>query len=136
MHEKYDENTCILLVNNILMTREVDIIFDHEIINYLFDKRQVKTIYLFIKYGYNYFNNSMIARAIINKMYDMIKVLLILGVNIDETGTIDMTPLSIACQNGDIELVRYLIENGAALNKVDAEGSLKAAAHCRFRCPQ
>jgi hypothetical protein len=33
MHEKYDENTCILLVNNILMTREVDIIFDHEIIN-------------------------------------------------------------------------------------------------------
>jgi len=61
----------------------------------------------------------MIARAIINKMYDMIKVLLILGVNIDEIGTIDMTPLSIACQEGDISLVKYLIEKGASLNKVD-----------------
>ena len=40
--------------------------------------------------------------------------------DINEIGTIDMTPLSIACQKGNISLVKHLIEKGAALNKTDS----------------
>jgi len=116
----YDEKTMINDVSTLLNIKAVDISDMHETINYLFDKNQISTIYLFIKYGYDYHDNSMIARAIINKMNDMIEILLIIGADIDEIGPVKMTPLSVACQNGDIELVRYLIEKGAALNKVDS----------------
>ena len=116
----YDEKTMINDVSILLNIKAVDISDMHEVVNYLFNKNQINTIYLFIKYGYNYYDNSMIARAIMNKMNDMIEILLIIGADIDEIGSVEMTPLSIACQNGDIELVKYLIEKGAALNKVDS----------------
>jgi ankyrin repeat protein len=63
----------------------------------------------------------MISRAVLNKMYDMIDVLLLLGIDINEISTIDMTPLSIASQIGDIDLVKQLVEKGAAINKVDSK---------------
>ena len=115
----YDEEKNISLIKGILGIKEICVVDMHEIINYLFEKKQIKTIYLFMSYGYDFLGNSMISRAIINKMYEMIDVLIILGTDINEIGTIKMTPLSLACQIGDIKLVKHLIEKGAAINKED-----------------
>jgi len=119
MCDSYNEKNNIEDIRKLLDINGIDLTNEDNLINCLFNKNQKKTIYLFISYGYNCLNNSMIARAILNNMYDMIEVLLLLGVHIDEIGTIETTPLSIASQIGNTDLVKYLIENGASLNKVD-----------------
>ena len=119
MCDSYNEKNNIEDIRKILEINGIELTNEDNLINYLFSKKQKKTIYLFISYGYNCLNNSMIARAILNNMYDMIEVLLLLGVHIDEIGTIETAPLSIASQIGNTDLVKYLIENGASLNKVD-----------------
>ena len=115
----YDENQNIQFVMELLNLRETCVKNMHDVVNYLFDKKQIKTIYLLISYGYEYFNNSMISRAIMNSMSELIDVLLLLGTDINEIGTIETTPLSTACIVGNYNIAKYLIEKGAILNKTD-----------------
>jgi len=119
-NKDYDEEKEIDYVRKILELKVLDISEIHEVINYLFTRKQTKTIYLLISYGYNYMNNSIISRAIINDMNEMVDILILIGANINEIGTINMSALSIACQKGDLYLAKHLIEKGAAINLVDS----------------
>jgi len=119
MSDSYDENRLIQFTKKLLDLKEVDVSYMHNIIDLLFKRKQINTIYLLMSYGYDYACNCMISKAIIYDMTEMIDTLLTLGVNINETGSIIMTPLSIACQKGDLTLVKYLIEKDAAINLVD-----------------
>jgi ankyrin repeat protein len=73
-----------------------------------------------MSYGYDYMNNCMISKAVLTDASEMIEVLIILGADINEIGDMGVTPLSIACQKGDYNIVKYLIEKGAAINMVDS----------------
>jgi ankyrin repeat protein len=44
---------------------------------------------------------------------DVVKTLIEHGARVDAATTDGATPLYIACQNGQIEVVKYLIEKGA-----------------------
>ena len=115
----YDEAKNMFYVENQLIQKAVDISNMHDIVNVLFSKKQMDTIYLFIRYGYDYLNNSMISRVIMNNMNELIDVLLLLGADINEIGTIETTPLSTACIMGNYNIAKHLIEKGAVLNKTD-----------------
>jgi len=117
--KSYDERTEILFIKSLLDSKEIDVSGIHDVVNHLFKRKQISTIYLLISYGYNYLDNFMISEAILNNVYEMIDVLLLLGSDINEVGINDMTPLSIACQKGEYTLVKYLIEKGAAINMID-----------------
>jgi len=43
------------------------------------------------------------------------KVLIDAGINVNKAGDLGYTPLHVACIQGDVEMVRLLIENGADL---------------------
>ena len=119
MTDDYDENINLPYLEGLLKLKEIDVSDMHEAIDYLFKIRQNKTIYLLMSYGYDYRNKSMISKAIISEMYDMVDILLILGVGINEIGSNGMTPLSTACVKGNYEIVKHLIEKGAAINMID-----------------
>ena len=72
-----------------------------------------------MSYGYDYMNNCMISKAIINGLSEMANILIVLGVNLNEIGDIKTTPLSKACILGNYNMVKHLIEKGAAINLVD-----------------
>jgi len=118
----YDETKSINIVKGLLELKEIDVSDLHELVDYLFSKRQINTIYMLISYGYNCFDNCMISKAIINNLYNMIDILLLLGVNINEIGKVKMTPLSIACDRDDYQLALHLIEKGAAIDMEDMNG--------------
>jgi ankyrin repeat protein len=44
-----------------------------------------------------------------------VKVLIDSGINLNKAGDLGYTPLHVACMQGDLEIVRLLIENGANL---------------------
>ena len=117
--KEYDENKDISFVVKILEFKEIDINDIHEVVNYLIERKQIKTIYLLMSYGYDYMNNCMISKAIINGLSEMANILIVLGVNLNEIGDIKTTPLSTACILGNYNMVKHLIEKGAAINLVD-----------------
>ena len=124
MSPNYNENCDLTVVQESLEGRAFDISEFDVVVDYLFSRRQYKTIYLFISYGYNYMNKCLISKAIINKMYDMIDILLLLNIDINEIGTIKLTPLSVACKFGNYDVAKYLIEKGAAINMIDANNKM------------
>ena len=119
MNNDYDEEKNMELIKKLLESKAFYLTDIDDIVDHLFIKRQISTIYLLMSYGYNYLDNCMIGKAILNDMVSMIDVLLILGTDINETGSLNMTPLSIACKKGNVSLAKYLIEKSAAINMVD-----------------
>ena len=124
MSPDYNENCDLTVVQKSLEGRAFDISEFDVVVDYLFSRRQYKTIYLFISYGYNYINKCLIGKAIINKMYDMIDTLLLLNIDINEIGSLKLTPLSVACMFGNYDVAKYLIEKGAAINMIDANNKM------------
>ncbi|CAH0549684.1 unnamed protein product, partial [Brassicogethes aeneus] len=53
---------------------------------------------------------------------DIIKILIRNGVNINKNGRFNLSALSLAALNGDLEIVTILIKNGANINAQDING--------------
>lgn len=119
LNTEYDENKNIQFITDLLKLKEIDVSDMHEVVEYLFEKRRKKTIYLLISYGYDFRSNFMINKAIRYSMTDMIDVFLLLGEDINEVNINETTPLSTACIIGNYNIVNYLIEKGAAINMLD-----------------
>ncbi|CAF2043548.1 unnamed protein product [Rotaria magnacalcarata] len=54
--------------------------------------------------------------------FDIVKLLVEHGANVNYTTKTNSTPLRSACYNGNIDMTRYLIENGCDVNLCDNDG--------------
>ena len=76
--------------------------------------------------------------AVNNKCYEIVKLLLNKGVDINSGGFMQGPPLYFASSYGDLSMVKYLVDNGADVNIIDAEGntplmeSVKYPDICRY----
>ncbi|CAD5116189.1 DgyrCDS5105 [Dimorphilus gyrociliatus] len=60
-----------------------------------------------------------IIQATVHRHYDTVQDALSKGVPVDITDKYYKTPLMVACQNGDLDMARWLIEKGANVNAFD-----------------
>lgn len=65
----------------------------------------------------NMYSNGPLHLASINDRLDTAKWLLSLGLAIDQPGMTGRTPLLLACEFGQVEIIDMLLENGADLHK-------------------
>ncbi|CAF1443771.1 unnamed protein product [Rotaria sordida] len=62
------------------------------------------------------FNVTVLWTAAATNNFDIVKLLIEHGANINHTTKTNSTPLRSACYNGNIDMARYLIEHGADIN--------------------
>jgi hypothetical protein len=80
-------------------------------------------------------SEGALATAAANRKFDLVKILLENGANINELGGGNMTPLALASSNGYPEIVKYLLEHGANQELIDTSNR-KAMDWVEFRNEQ
>lgn len=63
-----------------------------------------------------FFNVSVLWTAASNNQFEMVKLLVEHGANVNHTTKTNSTALRSACYNGNLALARYLVENGADIH--------------------
>jgi Fem-1 family protein b len=74
-----------------------------------------------------YFNVSILWLATAMNNFELVKLLVEHGANVNHTTKTNSTPLRCACYHGNVDMTRYLIENGGDINiaKENDETNLK-----------
>ena len=85
-----------------------------------FNTNYLKGVKMGIDKGYDihYANDDALFKAVMHQNYDMIKLLVENGANVNAQNNINHTPLMYATEISNFNIVKYLVEHGAYINMI------------------